>query len=48
MADKGVIFDDLFIPPGVTISIQTFFKANNRISGETVRKEKKLCSNAFI
>lgn len=44
MVDKGFICDDLFIPLGVTINIPTFFKKKNRMSGDTVRNDRKIAS----
>ena len=44
MADKGFNVQDLFVTAGVTINIPEFFKRKNRISNETVLKDRKIAS----
>jgi hypothetical protein len=44
MADKGFNVQDLFATSNVTINIPTFFKKNNRISGKTVMKDRRIAS----
>jgi hypothetical protein len=44
MADKGFNVEDLFLPYQVTINMPTFFKKKNRMSGETVKKDRKISS----
>lgn len=44
MADKGFNVQDLFLPYQVSINIPTFFKKKNRISGETIQKDRKIAS----
>ena len=44
MADKGFDVQDIFAPYDVGINIPTFFKKKNRMSGETVLKDRKIAS----
>jgi len=44
MADKGFNVEDLFIPYHVGINIPTFFKKKNRMSSDTVLKDRKIAS----
>ena len=44
MADKGFNVEDMFIPYHVAINIPTFFKKKNRMSNETVIKDRKIAS----
>ena len=44
MADKGFNVQDIFAPFNITINIPTFFKKRNRMSGETVLKDRKVSS----
>lgn len=44
MADKGFNVQDIFAPYDVHINIPTFFKKKNRMSNETVIKDRKISS----
>lgn len=44
MADKGFNVEDLFIPYHVRINIPTFFTKKNRMSSDTVLKDRKIAS----
>ena len=44
MADKGFNVQDIFAPMDVTVNIPTFFKKRNRMSGETVIKDRSIAS----
>ena len=44
MADKGFDVQDIFAPYDVTINIPTFFKKQNKMSGKTVLKDRKIAS----
>lgn len=44
MADKGFNVQDMFIHKDVRINIPTFFKKKNRMTGETVMKDRKIAS----
>ena len=44
MADKGFNVQDIFATSDVTINIPTFFKKKNRMSGDTVIKDRKIAS----
>ena len=44
MTDKGFNVEDMFIPYHVAINIPTFFKKKNRMSNETVIKDRKIAS----
>jgi len=42
MADKGFNVEDLFLPYNISLNIPTFFRKKNRMTSETVRKDKKI------
>lgn len=44
MADKGFNVQDIFAPKDIQINIPTFFKKRNRMSGETVVRDRKISS----
>jgi hypothetical protein len=44
MADKGFNVQDIFAPLDVHVNIPTFFKKKNRMSGETVMRDRKISS----
>ena len=44
MADKGFNVQDLFAPRDVSVNIPTFFKKKNRMSGNTVLRDRKISS----
>lgn len=44
MADKGFNVQDLFAPSDVRINIPTFFKKQNRMSGKTVMRDRRISS----
>lgn len=44
MADKGFNVQDLFASRDVSINIPTFFRKKNRMSGETVVRDRKISS----
>ena len=44
MADKGFDVQDIFAPMDVKINIPTFFRKKNRMSGETVLKDRAVSS----
>ncbi|XP_053390474.1 uncharacterized protein LOC123549725 [Mercenaria mercenaria] len=44
MADKGFNVQDIFAPKDVHINIPTFFKKKNRMSGESVIRDRKISS----
>ncbi|XP_052788486.1 uncharacterized protein LOC128223234 [Mya arenaria] len=44
MADKGFNVQDIFAPHDVFINIPTFFKKKNRMSNETVIRDRKIAS----
>lgn len=44
MADKGFNVQDIFAPYNVTVNIPTFFKNKNRMSGDTVIRDRKIAS----
>lgn len=44
MADKGFNVQDIFAPKDIQINIPTFFKKKNRMSGETVVRDRKISS----
>ena len=41
MADKGFNVQDIFAPSDITVNIPSFFKKKNRLSGQTVMKDRK-------
>ena len=44
MADKGFDVQDIFAPLDVTVNIPTFFRKKNKMSGETVLRDRKISS----
>ncbi|XP_052075621.1 uncharacterized protein LOC127713058 [Mytilus californianus] len=44
MADRGFSVQDLFATQNVAINMPTFFKKKNRLTGETVIKDRKISS----
>lgn len=44
MADKGFDVQDFFAPADVTVNIPTFFRKKNRLTGETVARDRKIAS----
>lgn len=44
LADKGINCEDLMVPYDITSNIPTFFRKKNRLSSETVLKDRK-CSS---
>ncbi|XP_061167395.1 uncharacterized protein LOC133176262 [Saccostrea echinata] len=44
MADKGFNVQDLFAPKDVSVNIPSFFKKQNRMSGKTVLRDRKISS----
>lgn len=44
MADKGFNVQDLFAPQNVTVNIPSFLSKKNRLSGDTVMKDRKIAS----
>jgi hypothetical protein len=44
MADKGFNVEDLMLPYQVTVNMPTFFKKKNRLSGDVVRRDRKVSS----
>ena len=44
MVDKGFNVDDLFVPNKVSVNIPAFFKKQNRMSHDTVMKDRKIAS----
>ena len=44
MADKGFDVQDMFAPMNVTVNIPTFFRKKNKMSGETVIRDRKISS----
>ena len=44
MADKGFNVQDLFVSRGVHVNHPEFFKKKNRLSNETVLKDRKIAS----
>ena len=44
MADKGFDVQDIFAPFDVSINIPSFFRKKNRMSGQTVLKDRKIAS----
>ena len=43
-ADKGFDVQDIFATVDVTINIPTFFRKKNRMTGQTVMKDRKIAS----
>jgi len=44
MADKGFNVDDLFLPYQIAVNIPTFFRKRNRMTAETVTRDRKISS----
>lgn len=44
MADKGFNVEDLFTPYNIALNIPTFFSKKNRMSSQTVMKDRKISS----
>jgi hypothetical protein len=44
MADKGFDVQDIFAPLDVAINMPTFFKKKNRLSAETVQRDRRVSS----